>query len=50
VDRLRIRQILLNLLNNATRFTKRGSVTVAASLSDGKVVISVERRTSQTQP
>lgn len=37
VDRLRLRQVLLNLLNNAARFTDRGGVTVRAS-HDGKDV------------
>jgi len=41
VDRVRTRQILLNLFNNAARFTERGSVTVSSSLVEGEVVISV---------
>ena len=41
VDRVRIRQVLLNLLNNAARFTEQGGVTVSGSLVSGEVVISV---------
>lgn len=42
IDRTRIRQVLLNLLNNAARFTDRGSITVRAEETDEAVVISVQ--------
>ncbi|MGQ9552629.1 MAG: hybrid sensor histidine kinase/response regulator [Anaerolineae bacterium] len=41
VDRTRIRQVLLNLLANAARFTARGYVAISASLGDDEVVLSV---------
>ncbi len=41
VDRTRIRQVLLNLLNNAQRFTEAGAVRVAARRVGDEVVISV---------
>lgn len=41
VDGNRIRQVLINLLNNAARFTSRGGVTVRAMRDDENVVLSV---------
>jgi signal transduction histidine kinase/CheY-like chemotaxis protein len=40
-DRTRIRQVVLNLLSNAGRFTEKGGVQVQARLDGGRVVICV---------
>ena len=40
-DPVRIRQILLNLLVNATRFTSQGGITIAIKVEAGQVVTSV---------
>lgn len=41
IDRTRIRQVLLNLLNNAARFTDEGVVRVEAKRADGEVMVAV---------
>jgi signal transduction histidine kinase/CheY-like chemotaxis protein len=41
IDRIRIRQVLINLLSNALRLTEEGSVRVEAGQADGEVVIAV---------
>ncbi|NPV09636.1 MAG: hybrid sensor histidine kinase/response regulator [Anaerolineae bacterium] len=40
-DPTRMRQILLNLLNNAARFTERGSITVEARLRENDIEVAV---------
>lgn len=41
LDRTRIRQVLLNLLNNAARFTEHGHIIVSAERNEREVVVSV---------
>ncbi|MDI7275574.1 MAG: hybrid sensor histidine kinase/response regulator [Anaerolineae bacterium] len=41
VDRTRLRQVMLNLLNNAARHTDQGQVEITVSRTDNAVVVSV---------
>jgi len=41
IDPTRVRQVLLNLLNNARRFTDRGQITLRAQHRDGRVQVSI---------
>jgi len=40
-DRIRIRQVILNLLSNASRFTSHGGITFVVSHSENRVLVSV---------
>ena len=41
-DRERITQVVWNLLNNAIKFTKEGTISISTTVKDGKVIVSVK--------
>jgi signal transduction histidine kinase len=41
-DRTRIRQVVLNLLSNAARFTEAGGITLRGTAEDGRVTVSIQ--------
>jgi len=41
IDRARVQQVLLNLLNNARRFTEQGSITVRVALQGEQIQVTV---------
>ena len=41
IDRTRIRQVIINLVTNARKYTKAGQVCVAATAANGEIIISV---------
>jgi signal transduction histidine kinase len=41
-DRMRISQVISNLLGNAVKFTKKGTVYISTENNDGQVVVSVK--------
>jgi signal transduction histidine kinase len=42
IDGRRVRQVLLNILSNAAKFTTQGSITLKAELTNDKLIMSVQ--------
>src|SRR6185503_19327411 len=41
-DKERITQVFWNLLNNAIKFTKEGTISISTKVTDGQVIVSVK--------
>lgn len=41
MDSLKIRQVILNLIDNATRYTQKGEIEIQANKTNTKILISV---------
>jgi signal transduction histidine kinase/PAS domain-containing protein len=48
-DYQRLKQVMLNLLNNALKFTHEGSITISAEVLPGKVVVQDEEKPGVVQ-
>ncbi|MBC7235359.1 MAG: response regulator [Chloroflexi bacterium] len=42
IDPVRVRQVLLNLLTNAVRFSEKGGITLSTKLEEDRVIVSVQ--------
>ncbi len=43
-DRTRLRQVVLNFVSNAVKFTPHGTITLAIEMDEGRVIVSVATR------
>ena len=50
MDTVRVRQVLLNLLANSTRFTEKGWIRISADAQDGRALVAVQDTGSGIDP